>query len=213
MHNPTIDTGSLLMREGVELYGGFSGTESQMDQRNWEGRMTTIDGTTSLEGDRAIHVVVRADSAVLDGFTITGGKAAGLEQESREGGGLLCLNTSPTLANCLFFGNESLFGGGAINFVDAGSARLENVRFVENIATYAGAAVQLVSLARRHCRSSGVSSTGIPFNPVGRSARITRQTATPSLMYMILYLQITVALNRRGVRSSYYNPGLFSAIT
>jgi len=47
-----------------------------------------------------------ADSATrIDGFTITNGSAA-------SGGGVLCTNSSPTVANCIFSGNTATSGSG-----------------------------------------------------------------------------------------------------
>ena len=53
------------------LFGGFAGHETQRDQRDWQRNLTTLDG------NGAYHVVTGADDAVLDGFTLTGGNAAG----------------------------------------------------------------------------------------------------------------------------------------
>ncbi|MBW7864042.1 MAG: BACON domain-containing protein, partial [Candidatus Hydrogenedentes bacterium] len=90
----------LTMKGGVELYGGFSGGETARDDRDWEANETVIDG----EGAR--RCVVGADSAVLDGFTVTGGSAV-------NGAGMLCDAVSPEVRNCFFAGNTaSQFGGG-----------------------------------------------------------------------------------------------------
>ncbi|MCA9439084.1 MAG: DUF1565 domain-containing protein, partial [Candidatus Omnitrophica bacterium] len=61
---------SIQMVTGVSLYGGFAGTETdeEFEKRNWRTNETTIDAT-GLD----TSVVVAANEATLDGFTITGG--------------------------------------------------------------------------------------------------------------------------------------------
>ena len=56
--------------KGGALYGGFAGTETLRDQRDW------LKNKTVLDGKGAYHVVTGADDAVLDGFIITGGKGS-----------------------------------------------------------------------------------------------------------------------------------------
>ncbi|MHC5024192.1 MAG: right-handed parallel beta-helix repeat-containing protein [Planctomycetota bacterium] len=71
---------------------------------------------TILEGDGQ-GPVVRAEhvdgTASLEAFTITGGAAA-------SGGGLVCIDASPTITRCTFQGNRATMRGGGI-FNDQGS--------------------------------------------------------------------------------------------
>ena len=67
-----INTGALALKPGVAGYGGFSGNEKRLDQRDWEHSMTLISGERSRDGERAFHVVVGADKSRIDGFTMTG---------------------------------------------------------------------------------------------------------------------------------------------
>lgn len=46
MHDPPVDTGSVVMKEGVHLYGGFVGNETSLDQRDWENQVTVLDGSS-----------------------------------------------------------------------------------------------------------------------------------------------------------------------
>jgi len=110
----------LTLRTGVAVYGGFDGTESSRDQRDWAGRPTVLDG----EGLR--RCVLGANTAVLDGFTVTRGRAD-------YGGGMHNRSCSPTVANCLFLRNWATADGGAVdNYY--GSPVFENCLFVENLA-------------------------------------------------------------------------------
>jgi hypothetical protein len=64
------------LREHVGMYGGFDGTESALDERNWVDNVTTLDGRGGPDGEEhSYHVIWGADDSVLDGFTVTGGRA------------------------------------------------------------------------------------------------------------------------------------------
>lgn len=69
---------SFKLRLGVALYGGFIGTETTLDQRDWEKYPTVLSGDIGKSGvatDNVYSIVTGANNAVLDGFTISGGYA------------------------------------------------------------------------------------------------------------------------------------------
>jgi hypothetical protein len=113
-HGTGVNTGSVLMKEGVHLYGGFAGNESDRDQRDWAGHATTVDGSTSRAGARAYHVIVGTDSSTLDGLTVLGGDANGATTAVQRGGGMYNYQCSPVIANCVFRSNHSEGGGGGM---------------------------------------------------------------------------------------------------
>ncbi len=119
------------MRNGVVLYGGFSGSETSRDQRDWEQNITILSGTRGdpeHHEDNRLHVFFHpADialdrSAILDGFVITGGFAFGEEEPHNRGGGMLNEGASPTVRNCTFLDNRGAWGAGMANI--AGSSPL-----------------------------------------------------------------------------------------
>ena len=71
---------SFQLTEGVALYGGFDGTEAARDEREPAVHTTTLSGDIGLqmeESDNSHHVVVGANGATLDGFTLAWGNADG----------------------------------------------------------------------------------------------------------------------------------------
>lgn len=71
--------------------------------------------STTLQGtgfDSVVRFVSgEGSTAILDGFTVTGGTAV-------EGGGIFCLNSSPTIRNCIVTGNTAQ--GGPVGFANGG---------------------------------------------------------------------------------------------
>jgi hypothetical protein len=140
MHDPAVDTGSLFMREGVDIYGGFMGTETAREQRDWDTFVTVIDGSTARGGERALHVVVGADNAGFDGFTITGANGYAYYWESGgrriDGGGMYNPGASPTVANCTFTNNLAYYGGGMYNYHC--SPTVTDCLFTDNYGEFGG---------------------------------------------------------------------------
>ncbi len=107
------------LKNGVEVYGGFAGTETAVAQRDVGANLTILSGDIGVAGnnaDNSFHVVNGAGTnatAVLDGFRVTLGNANGTNPNDR-GGGILCTGgASPTIRNCHFLANNCTFGGGA----------------------------------------------------------------------------------------------------
>ncbi len=149
VHKPTSTTDrtiSFALQHGVEVYGGFSGTEADLSEREWQSNLTVLSGdldrndladptgvvtvSTNIVGDNSYHVVTAGsgitESARLDGFVITAGDAHGAAPHNL-GGGMSNTNSSPTVANSLFSGNQAGEGGGMHNFQS--SPTLLNVVF------------------------------------------------------------------------------------
>jgi predicted outer membrane repeat protein len=97
----------------------------------------------------SFHVVTCESSgptSILDGFTITGGKAiAPLPQPEQYGGGIYCNGGDVQIANCTFFGNSAGVGGGAIGNLGDGDLSAGNCFFTDNAAPYGAAIYNLSS--------------------------------------------------------------------
>ena len=141
---------SFNLKSSVSIYGGFIGTETNRSERNWfqnasvlSGDLSGNDSGFSNNGDNSYHVVIGADNAILDGFTIRGGNANYNSGYYSYGGGLLAVSVSPTIRNCKFVNNASAGGsssGGGAVYVRSASPAFINCRFVQNQASYLGGA-------------------------------------------------------------------------
>lgn len=162
-YRPTSATdrlASFLLRSGVALYGGFKGAETARDQRNWRANATILSGDIGRLGDpsdNSYHVLIGADEAAIDGFTITGGNADG-ELINAKGGGMVNYvskprqgprgaptGLSPKVLNCTFTENHALDGGAVYNY-DRGSPEFINCTFTKNSADYGGAILDRVGV-------------------------------------------------------------------
>lgn len=165
-YKPTAGTDrtiSFVIHPGTAVYGGFAGTETLRNQRDWftnvailsgdiDGNDNSVNGvdtdTTQIVGSNTLTVVNVASGSsattVLDGLTITGGEGGAI---SSSGGGLYCDGSgdicSPTISNVVFSGNLADVGG-AIFLYGQGSdssPALNRVTFTGNRASTAGGAV------------------------------------------------------------------------
>jgi hypothetical protein len=167
---PTVERGgtgeryrAFQLAIGVEVYGGFVGTETSRDERRWRAHETVLSGDIngddidSLDSydlsreDNCYHVLYHSEeavldeTAVLDGFTITGGNANGglawgssgvefdLHSPELQGGGMYNAASSPTVSNCVFRGNTAFVDGGGM-FNVASDPIVSNCIFQDNSA-------------------------------------------------------------------------------
>ncbi len=135
--NPTPNN-SFIVQSGVELYGGFAGTETTLGQRNYVTNITTLSGDISgndISGDfgtnrtdNTQHVVYVQNGnannrSVIDGFRITGGNTSNVAADpdlNQRGGGILAV-AKVTVRNCTFTNNFGRSGGGIAAIAPAGS--------------------------------------------------------------------------------------------
>ncbi|RRR65850.1 MAG: hypothetical protein EI684_21935 [Candidatus Viridilinea halotolerans] len=135
---------TFLLRPGVAIYGGFAGTETTLEQRDWLANLTILSGDldqndTPNFGNRdnnAYHVVTGANNATLNGFTITGGNANGSDPNDR-GGGIYNNNVSPTLRNLTISGNRATSVGGGV-YNNSSTPSFSNVTISGNQASGGG---------------------------------------------------------------------------
>jgi len=125
---------SFSMKEGVKIYGSFTGTEASLSQRRLATNIAAGKGSV-LKGNENTVIYNNGNkltqAAVLDGFTISGGK--GSSGGYGYGGGMFNDSySSPTLSNIIFINNSSAGGGGGMFNNSYSSPTLTNVFFVNN---------------------------------------------------------------------------------
>ncbi len=169
---------SFALKNGVEIYGGFAGTETERSQRQPRANLTVLSGdidgndgtdsngvvtaTTNIMGSNAYHVIRNSgvsSTAVLDGFTITAGQAdAGGTScllNDTCGGGMLNISSSPQLNQISFSGNRAISGGGMAN--ERSSPKMSQVSFSGNRASTGGG---MANWENSHPEISQVSFSG-----------------------------------------------------
>jgi|GEM_PF-1742753 len=151
-HSPGDREAAFMLTNNVALYGGFAGHETELSERDWLAHPTVLSGDidandsgdeagivthySQIAGSNSFHVV-RAfevnDSAVLDGFMITGGNASGTGPgnpidgvfDRRDGAGVHVRQAHPTLSNLVIQGNRANLdhgqGGGISLFSESGA--------------------------------------------------------------------------------------------
>jgi len=137
---------AFLMVRDVQLYGGFFGNETSLEQRDpLERRIALVTGSTQRD-----HIVIAAGpmgAARLDGFTVTGGSATnisgaditvnGMNISHVDGGGVYIVGGSPVLAHLDIVSNQAFSRGGGL-FIADGSPLLVNARVQGNQSQIGG---------------------------------------------------------------------------
>lgn len=147
------------MKDGVQLYGGFAGTETEISQRDIDAHPTIfsgdIDGDGTLENNSFTVVYTKdvSELTIVDGITILGGNAdqnvAGLGTPPSSGGGWFNLGSTvngdskPIIRNCRFEGNHAWGNGGGMyndgSFNGSANPTFENCKFNGNTSRFGGA--------------------------------------------------------------------------
>jgi len=186
------------LKSGVGIYGGFVGTEVLRSERDPSTHESILSGdlrgndrevlepaklaSEPTRSDNSYHVVTGStgdETAVLDGFVVTGGNAKGSGHSN--GGGMINvwkaassgrngttepLPANPMVVNCTFQKNSAAVNGGGV-YSEIGNPTFIDCVFGENHSN--GSTIQdggggmynkKGSLALRHCRFRGNTSTG-----------------------------------------------------
>ena len=152
---------TFLLITGVTIKGGYAGLgEPDPDARDIQLFETILSGDLAgndrdvndprdlhndpYRAENSYHVVTGSncdESAVLDGFTITGGNANRYAGEAYQGGGMYNKYGSPTVNNCTFRANssgEDDYGHGGWMYNNLSSPKLTNCNFINNSALSCG---------------------------------------------------------------------------
>jgi hypothetical protein len=151
-YKPTIGTDrtiSFIMKNGVAIYGGFSGSEENLTDRDWTTNVTILSGDLlgndganfTNYADNSYHVIFNNNNglnstAILDGFTIMGGNAnlTYFDFPKSSGGGMFNFSSSPSVTNCSFIKNRAFIDGGGM-YNSSSNLSLTNCSFIGNEAS------------------------------------------------------------------------------
>jgi hypothetical protein len=144
---------SFTFPDSVAMYGGFSGSESSLSERDVTANRTILSGDIQqddtdpdgdgliqvgdISGSNSYHVVEGAASGGrLDGVYVTAGDASGSTVPNNRGGGLYVppqVGSTPamTVVRTRFVGNRAITSGGGIS-VDDANVVLSNIEFIGN---------------------------------------------------------------------------------
>ncbi len=145
------------IKDGITVLGGFSGTETNPNQRNHRKNLTILSGDIGAETplDNSFTVVYFSNvssSTVLDGFVIADGEAKGglsiLGDPYDCGGGIFIegngQSSNPVIKNCRLVNNYAFYGGGIFSYPsNKGSCgpTIINTEFEMNMADLDGGAI------------------------------------------------------------------------
>ncbi len=113
------------LENGQAIYGGFAGDELILAERDFVNNESILNGDIEQDGvieGNSFNVVNGSytdSSAILDGFTISGGNAeifGGSYKLKSSGGGIFIQYGEPTIANCIITGNTAYLGAGCMNY-------------------------------------------------------------------------------------------------
>ena len=147
-----VRTKTFYINRNIKVYGGFPATGSPtMNDRNPAANVTTLSGDIDGAGNNdSYHVVYfyrLTSTALLDGFTLSGGRANGASNIKQIGGGIyndgsgIGNSSNPSIANCTFKNCYAGGGAGILNDGRAGgtaSPTFTNCTFMDNTGASGG---------------------------------------------------------------------------
>lgn len=172
----TNGTTNFAMKSGVALYGGFDGTETRREDRNYVANITT------LRGNQFYVLGIPsgcAESTIVDGFTITNSSLYYVA------GGIMCQGPA-TISHNVIKDNVSVYQGAGIACMGGNPKIFDNV--LTGNTCYDGAAIHI---------SSGspiiANNTIVDNSPTSSAAVYVSTTGTPIIANNI------IAWNTRGI--------------
>ncbi|MBI5963832.1 MAG: S-layer homology domain-containing protein [Chloroflexi bacterium] len=205
-HKPTTvgtdRAATFQLKSGVAIYGGFAGTETARTERDPAINVTVLSGdidnndsqtpiitninTVTGNSTNTATVVTGSgtdNTAILDGFTVTGGNANIYPYE--RGGGMFNASGHPILMNITFSGNSAVSSGGGVYNYNS-NIQLTNVTIGNNRAydgggmynnTYQSNSYPLLTNVTFNGNIAGNSGGGIYNDNYGGSSPVFMSTS------------------------------------
>lgn len=201
-------TVSFALKNGVGIYGGFAGTEAMLSQRNPIANVTILSGdvgTVGVATDNSYHVVT-SDSTVtatgiLDGFTVTAGRADSGVDPTDRGAGAYINQGSPTFVRCIFSNGYASNRGGGVR-VAAGSPSFTDCTFQGNFGGSAGGGLSAASVGSLQVKSCVFRSNSVGNSTGGGGIEATDNTA---VMNSVIAQNSPNGMNFLGANNSFVN--------
>ncbi len=148
--NPTdLRDKTFYMKNGVKVYGGFAGNETNLAQRT-DSVIVANETILSGAGDNTYHVVLSVsdiNGTTINGFTITSGNAEngtditveGANVPQYNGGGICIIGGAISVSKCIISGNSSYLysssGGEGGGIYNSGNGDITDCQFLGNTAS------------------------------------------------------------------------------
>jgi uncharacterized protein YjdB len=173
-YQPALDE-SFILKSGISIYGGFGGTESNINGR-------TAPGSVILKGNsKKVLKAINTNNITLDGLVVQNGKGPAADGD---GGGLYIKNsTNISLKDMIFRQNFAFGNAGGLLIIASSDIFLKNVNFADNFSNEGGGAVGIrdsTNVSITDSQMSGNTSDngqGIIWNS-GSSPTLTNITIT-----------------------------------
>ena len=123
---------------GISVYGGFDGTEDDREDRDYLTNESIFSGDIAPDDADCYHVfyhswnTLQDESTILDGVSITGGKAdTASDDDLTSGGAMYNVYSNIIFNNCTLYSNRAKNNGGALCMY-GGSQEFHHCTFASN---------------------------------------------------------------------------------
>lgn len=160
-YKPVDKTSGIVFSNKVNLYGGFNGTETALNQRDIANNPTILSGdingndpttignvgiNSSARSDNANTILRLNDGGLVDGFTLIGGQGDITTDATRDRGSALYLGRTAdelVVRNSKFYNNVNrIHGAISAQFDNSGNNnifKVENCEFAGNVSPFGSA--------------------------------------------------------------------------
>lgn len=178
--NTDDPTEAFVLTPGLQLYGGFAGTEINLAERDPAAHLTVLDGSIgdpTLTWDDACKVVQAATGARIDGFTIRRGDGLTGCVDNYRGVGLLVDGGEVTVANCVIADNGDIGNYGGMLVTGSALVKIRNTLFQRNdgnggaLSVYGDSQVEVTDSVFRENEGNGALAIWVHGNAVLTATR------------------------------------------
>jgi hypothetical protein len=184
-----LNDDGFLLPEGLKIFGGFSGTETVRNQRDWAKNITKMSGNPGVIGQQNYFrtlLNLEGVDIVVDGFTIYNTYSQTLGVGYTTAGVLRATSTNPVSAifrHCIF--EENISGYSAISWDFNGDLEFIDCVFLNNISGN-NHLIEVQSdhdLRIENCSFTGNTAVGTNVGVAGNTANLSTVEIYNSIIY------------------------------